>query len=40
MEINKRVVEFMMGLTENEEPIVSYLRELALQVSDEVRQDT
>jgi hypothetical protein len=29
----------MVGLTENEEPIVSRLRELALQVSDEVRED-
>jgi len=38
MEMNERVVVFMMGLTKNQEPIVSYLREFALQLSDEVYQ--
>jgi len=39
MKTNERTVEFMVGLTENEKPIVSRLRELALQVSDEVREE-
>jgi len=39
METNERIVEFMMGLTKNEEPIVSCLRKFALEVSDEVRED-
>ncbi len=39
METNERIVEFMMRLTEGEEPIVSRLRELALQISGGMRED-
>lgn len=39
METKERIVEFIMRLTENEELIVSCLRELALEASDEVRED-
>jgi len=39
METNEKLIEFMMGLTEDEEAIISYLTDHALRFSSNIREE-